>query len=396
MRRRFCEKGGRFPTLVLRYRPPRLHPARFPGRPYLGRTGFASPPRKGYIANMKSRALVTAMLTFFLLWGGCTEPPPVQPKVWLYYEWKGLFTNIRLTLEAVDSAQGLRLRDSLDQRFARYTQDVQTNSALDQQIFAAPVGERISLSDDFCQLFRYGQEKYYSTQGRIHVGIGNLLHAYGLIYGMAPHLPPDDTLAIERKRLQTLFYQLPAQSCTMEIKQSGAHYALGSFAKGYAIDLGGAILDRAGIQNWYLEAGGDLATRGHNPKGKAWTLGLQDPNRKDGVLAAMRMAASGRDALATSGGYENYFIDAQGNKHHHILDPLTARSITDKKSVSAFAAQAVDADFWATYLFVLPFDSACQRVEAEPGLEAVILSADDSLFVSSGLKDRFELLPRTP
>lgn len=345
---------------------------------------------------MKMRSIYAGCLAGVLLLGACAEPVSEKPWVWLHYEWKGLFTHIRLTLEVADSAQGLNLRDSLERRFERYTNEVQTHSALDQRIFQAPVGERIALADDFCRLFRYGQEKYYSTQGRIHVGIGNLLHAYGLIYGMEPHLPPDDTLERERERLQTLFYQLPAQSCTLEIKQSGAHYALGSFAKGYAIDLGASILDASGVRNWYLEAGGDLATRGHNPKGKAWTLGLQDPNRKKGVLAAMRMAATGRDALATSGGYENYFIDQQGRKHHHILDPRTARSITDKKSVSAFAANATDADFWATYLFVLPFDSACRRVEAEPGLEAVILSADDSLFVSSGLQGRFEALPSAP
>lgn len=333
------------------------------------------------------------LLALACLLAGCADSPDTRPRVWLQYEWEGLFTHIRLTLEAKDSTQGQRLRDSLDRRFERYTLEVQTHSELDKEIFAAPAGSRIALDEDFCQLFRYGQEKFKSTRGRIHVGIGNLLHAYGLIYGMEPRMPEDSILERERRRMETLFYQLPAQSCTLEIKQTGTHYALGSFAKGYAIDLGGAILDGAGIKNWYLEAGGDLATRGHNPKGKPWTLGLQDPDSQDGVLAAMRMADTGRDALATSGGYENYFTDQHGQRHHHILDPLTARSVTDKKSVSVFAAKAMDADFWATYLFVLPFDSACKRVEEEPGVEAVILSAEDSLFVSSGLKGRFQGLP---
>lgn len=347
---------------------------------------------KVYIPCMKFCIPVAVFLVSLFLLGGCSQSSPVKPKVWLYYEWEGLFTHIRLTLEAADSAQGAFLRDSLDNRFVRYTEEVQTNSALDRQIFVAPPGEKIALDSDFCALFRYGLKKYQSTQGRIHVGIGNLLHAYGLIYGMEPHIPRKDTLEMERERLHSFFYQMPAHSCSLEILQTGAHYALGSFAKGYAIDLGGAILDRAGIENWYLEAGGDLATRGHNPKGLPWTLGLQNPDEPGGILARLHMAGSGRDALATSGGYEHYFTDAEGKRHHHILDPLTAQSVNDKKSVSVFAARAIDADFWATYLFVLPFDSACKRVEAEPGVEAVLISADDSLFVSSGLKGRFEAL----
>lgn len=320
----------------------------------------------------------------------CGSDAPAKRPIWMHFAWDGLYTHVRLTMEVQDSLQGLRLQDSLQRRFVRFTEEVQTHSALDQRIFNSPIGARIDLEPDFCALFRYGEEKFHSTQGRIHVGIGNLLHAYGLIYGMTPHMPSPETLALERDRLRTLFYTLPEQSCSMVVTQAGAHYALGSFAKGYAIDLGGAILDSAGLRNWYLEAGGDLLTRGHNPHGLPWTLGLQDPGRKEGVLAVIRMNNPGKDALATSGGYENYFTDAQGKRHHHILDPLTGLSISDKKSVSALAASAVDADFWATYLFVLPFDSACKRVEAEPGLEAVLISEDDSIFISSGLQERFE------
>ena len=97
--------------------------------------------------------------------------------------------------------------------------------------------------------------------------------------------------------------------------------------------------------------------------------------------------------MATSGGYEQFFVDEHGIRHHHILDPHTALSVNDKKSVTAIADKGIDADFWATYLFLLPFDSACAKVENIPGLEAVLLSSTDSLYVSAGLQGRFSRSP---
>lgn len=322
---------------------------------------------------------------------GCGElrtPAVAAPMQWMFFEWDGLYTHIRLTVEVPDSATGMRLRDSLDKRFVDFTRSVQTRSRLDSLVSHAPVGTVIPLDSDFCALFTYGEQKYNETHGRIHVGIGNLLRAYGLLHGMQPHLPTAEELAQEKQRLASLFYRMNS-GCQMELLQTGTRYTLGSFAKGYAIDLGTAILDSAKLRNWYLEAGGDLATRGHNPHGKPWTLGLQDPDHADGLLATLSMSLQGRDAMATSGGYEQFFIDSAGVRHHHILDPLTLQSVDDKKSVTAVAASAMDADFWATYLFVLPFDSACKRVEEVEGLEAVLLSAHDSLYVSRGLRNRF-------
>lgn len=324
---------------------------------------------------------------------GCGETPRTPLVLrWMHFEWGGLYTHIRLTVEVPDSATGLQLRDSLDKRFQEFTRGVQTRSHLDSLVSNAPVGTVIPLDSDFCALFSYGERKYHETQGRIHVGIGNLLRAYGLLHGMQPHLPTSMELAQEKKRLASLFYRMH-DGCQMELMQAGTRYTLGSYAKGYAIDLGATILDSAGVRNWYLEAGGDLATRGHNPHGKPWTLGLQDPDQANGLLATLTMDSSGKDAMATSGGYEQFFVDSLGKQHHHILDPLTLASVDDKKSVTAVAANAQDADFWATYLFVLPFDSACKRVEAEAGLEAVLLSVNDSLYVSSGLRERFHQLP---
>jgi thiamine biosynthesis lipoprotein ApbE len=51
-------------------------------------------------------------------------------------------------------------------------------------------------------------------------------------------------------------------------------------------------------------------------------------------------------------------------------------------------------DFWATYLFILPIDSAISLVEQTAQIDAVIIAADNSMKISSGLKK--SLTPLSP
>lgn len=341
--------------------------------------------------------LITALLIILgVRWMLKPSAAPETEKAWLHAEWVGMFTNIKLTAQISDSLQGESLIDSLQQLFSVYTQQVKTDSKLDSMIFNGQSGDSIALSTPWhCDLFRYGQNAFRQTHGSIHVGIGNLLHAYGLLWGMTPHMPTDTELdSILHEMHPDLFYQMPDSSCALILRRPHQRYALGSYSKGYALDLGAQLLHRHGIENFNLEAGGDLIVSGFNSRQADWRIGIQDPDQANGLLGAVEMPP--QHAIASSGGYQKFFVDQKGQQHHHILDPHTGYSVADKKSTSAITPLGVDADFWATYLFVLPFDSACQLVEQTPKLEAIILSAQDSLFVSEGLRDRFHRIEQKP
>src|SRR6185369_14852999 len=58
---------------------------------------------------------------------------------------------------------------------------------------------------------------------------------------------------------------------------AGVRIGLGGIAKGYAVDRASAILDKAGITSFYVQAGGDLYTRGRKPNGDEWQAGIRDP-----------------------------------------------------------------------------------------------------------------------
>lgn len=106
--------------------------------------------------------------------------------------------------------------------------------------------------------------------------------------------------------------------------------------KGWAIDRGCSLLDRHGYRNYFVDAGGDVQTRGLNAEGGPWRVGIRHPVQRDKF--ARVVLASGL-AVATSGIYE---------KGEHVLDPHTGKAASTWLSFSVAGPDILEADVYAT------------------------------------------------
>jgi thiamine biosynthesis lipoprotein len=111
--------------------------------------------------------------------------------------------------------------------------------------------------------------------------------------------------------------------------------------KGWAIDRGCSILDRHGYSDYFVDAGGDVQTRGRNAEGGPWRVGIRHPVERDKV--ARVVLASGL-AVATSGTYE---------KGEHILDPHSGKPANAWLSFTVVGSDIVQADVFATACFAM-------------------------------------------
>jgi thiamine biosynthesis lipoprotein len=118
----------------------------------------------------------------------------------------------------------------------------------------------------------------------------------------------------------------------------------GGFGKEYAADRAAAILAAQGIRHGYVNLGGDLQVIGPQPDGQAWTIGIQDPRNPDGVIAHIPVT---QGSMATSGDYERY-IELDGRRYCHILDPRSGRPVNHWRSVSVLAPLAIAAGSCST------------------------------------------------
>ncbi len=165
----------------------------------------------------------------------------------------------------------------------------------------------------------------------------------------------------------------------------GSRIGLGGIAKGYAVSRAVAMLRARGWQNFFVKAGGELYLAGRKGD-RPWIAGIRDP-RSEADFAVLALENS---AFTTSGDYE-HFVMKDGVRYHHIIDPKTGYPGRASQSVTIVAPNSEDADALSTSVFVLGPVAGLKLVESLPGTEAVIITGDGKLVISSGLANKLAL-----
>lgn len=153
-----------------------------------------------------------------------------------------------------------------------------------------------------------------------------------------------------------------------------------SVAKGYTVDLLAALVESYGAENYIVDIGGEVRCRGVNREGRAWRIGVETPfdgNMSDGDYLQKRIQLR-EGALATSGNYRRYYLDAAGNKVAHTLDPRTGRSVLSRLlSVTVAAPTCAEADALGTMFLAMGADDALAAVQRMPGVAVYFILAGE-------------------
>lgn len=137
-----------------------------------------------------------------------------------------------------------------------------------------------------------------------------------------------------------------------------------AIAKGYGVDVIASVLStQYGIKDYMVEIGGEVATKGKNDKGKAWTLAIDAPikdsttqDRK--VFTTLRQPDAKTLHIATSGGYRNS-VEYNGVRYSHTISPTTGKPVAHAApSVTVIHDSVALADGWATALSAMPYEKA--------------------------------------
>ena len=152
--------------------------------------------------------------------------------------------------------------------------------------------------------------------------------------------------------------------------------------KGWAVQRASDLLHAAGCTVTSVNGGGDVVVRGTR-EDRPWRTGVADPLRRGQLLAVVE----GTDlAVATSGATE---------RGGHVLDPRTGRAADGLAGVTVVAPELVQADVCATAATVLGAD-ALSWLEAQPGVEALVVDPRGRVSVTSGWAVRARPAPAAP
>lgn len=137
--------------------------------------------------------------------------------------------------------------------------------------------------------------------------------------------------------------------------------------KGWSIERAAELLERHGARNFCINAGGDIAIRGHVRPGEPWRIGIRHPDLADHCAAVLEGA--GRLAVATSATYE---------RGAHIIDPATGEPTADLASVTIVGPDLTYADAYATAVFVMGIDGLDWLSEHHPDYAGFVITHEDT------------------
>jgi FAD:protein FMN transferase len=156
---------------------------------------------------------------------------------------------------------------------------------------------------------------------------------------------------------------------TVRLERPGMRIDLSAIAKGYIADQALRALHEHGVSGALVDAGGDIATSGPPPGRPGWLIQVADsPGAAKGGGVIL---LTGR-AIATSGeGFQ--FVEIDGVRYSHILDPKTGVGLRRSVSTTVIAPDAMTADALATGFSAMAPEAALRLAETLPGVEASLV-----------------------
>lgn len=165
------------------------------------------------------------------------------------------------------------------------------------------------------------------------------------------HIPSDIEIKEKMKLIDSYQVELNDHDQSVYLKKAGMELDLGGIAKGWIADRIRDLWRAHGVLAGIINLGGNVLFVGDSPKRESglWTLGVQDPKSTRGKnIASVRVPEC---SAVTSGVYER-FLEVNGHKYHHIIDPRTGYPLETKVAgVTTFTKDSVEAEIECKRLF---------------------------------------------
>jgi thiamine biosynthesis lipoprotein len=285
---------------------------------------------------------------------------------------RAMACRFEVTLPGEHAADIAAARDALQEadRLEDLLSVFRESSAI-SQINRAAGTDGVEVAEEVFDLLTRCSDLSLATGGAFDITSTPLSRAWGFLRREG-RLPSNDEIASARALVGLRHLTLDAADQTASLDRAGMALNLGAIGKGFAVQAIGAALWRRGVRNALVSAGGSSV------------IALGGPNhgwRVDVMGGALRQRLTGlrlrNAALGTSGAGEQ-FIEVNGTRYGHVIDPRTGWPASGVLSASVVTADAATSDALATAFFVGGLDLARKYCDSHPGTLAFITPDDGS------------------
>lgn len=252
-------------------------------------------------------------------------------------------------------------------------------------------GETVEVSEELAGYLTQILQLAADSEGAFDPTLGEVIRLWN-IEGDDPHVPEQSELDKLLKNVDYKNIVLDGDKVTLK---NDSTLDLGAVGKGIGCDVTAAYLkEQKDVTGMILNLGGSsVMAYGEKPDQSPWKVAVTDPRDTEGEYVGA-VTIKGGEFLSTSGDYEKYFME-DGKRYHHILNPKDGYPVWNGvTSVTVVCDNGLLADGLSTACFVLGIEDAQPLLEKYHA-DAAFIDEDYNVYLTSGMKERFELMKNT-
>jgi len=288
-----------------------------------------------------------------------------------------------VTVHAADEATGRRAVAAAFAEIARIEAiltDYEPESELSRLSAAAPTAGPVSVSEDLWTVLVRAGEIRDATDGAFDLTVGPLTTLWRRAR-QSGRLPPADKRAAAQAAVGGASLALDPQRRTVHLTRPGMRLDAGGIGRGYALDRALDVLAAHGITSAMIDCSGDVVVSGPPPGAPGWRIAVRpfaaattaERGAGDPPIAPLVLA----HAAVTTSGDAYQFVEIDGVRYSHIVDPRTGLGVTGQTAVTVIAPDATTADALATALSVLGPEAGRNVMRRFPGCAARFMWMED-------------------
>ncbi len=255
--------------------------------------------------------------------------------------------------------------ERFERTFSRFRPD-----SLVSRVNALAGKDGVELDDEAESLFSLVDWFHWSTGG---VFDPSALPLVALWDYHTPLARVPEASAVEAARAKVGWKRVLHKDRRLMLPEAGMGIDLGGIGKEYAVDMVFQMGLAAGFPSVHVNFGHDLRVTGPAPQGGPWLVGLEDPRRPESCWGGLAIA---QQAVTTSGDYMR-FVEADGRRYGHILDPRTGRPTANRcESATVIATTCTEAGILSTTVCVLGPDEGLRLLNGWSQVEGCLWSGD--------------------
>lgn len=265
------------------------------------------------------------------------------------------------------------------QQLDRIMSDYHTESELSKLCDTSGPGKPVRLSQELFTVLERAQQVSRETDGAFDVTIGPVIQLWRTAR-RTQKLPSADLVQQARSLVGYAALRLDELSRTGELTREGISIDLGGIAAGYACDEVLKILKAHGLPRALIDASGDLLAGDPPPGRDGWRVAVTG---LDGQTTSEGSAITIANAAVTTSGDARQFVEIDGVRYSHIVDPKTGLGLTRRSSTTIIAPTGWQADAYATAANILGCEAGIRWIESQPGCSALMIEVRDGQEIRS-------------